>query len=120
MLKININPHLHSPRKWFAERMQVVPHFHTLRIIHRQQLHRRAARCRSTNDLRALPSEMFGPFVSTRMEQRNKLPAFRIKAGNVRPLVEAAEAAGQRQIVQFAGTTVLASDDVLDMEACES
>ena len=106
-------------REWFAQGLQVVAHFNTLPVVHGQQLHGRTASRRSTDDQRALPCEVFRPLVSPWMEQRHKLSAFRIKASNVRSLLEVAKAARQSQIVRFSGTAMLASDDVLDMEACE-
>ncbi len=103
----------------FTKRLQVVADFDTLPVVHRQQLQGRAASRGSTDNLSSMPSKVFCPAVSTWMKQGHKLSAFRIKTGDVRSLVEIAKAARESQVIRFGRTTVLTSDDMLDVEACE-
>jgi hypothetical protein len=105
--------------EWFAKCLQIVSHFHALPVVHRQQLHSRTASRGSTDNHRSLPGKVFRPTVSAWMKQGHNLSAIRIKAGNVRSFVEIAKAARQRQVVRFGRTTMLASDDMLDVEACK-
>jgi hypothetical protein len=62
---------------------------------------------------------MFRPPVATGVEQRHELARLRVKTGDVRSLVVIAVAARQRKVVLIAWAAVLASDDMLDMEADE-
>ena len=51
-----------------------------------------------------------------RMKERNHLLRFRINCGKIRPLIQVAIIAGQRQIARFRWSAVLPSDNVLDVK----
>jgi hypothetical protein len=85
-----------SAGEWFAQRSQILPKLNTLPVVHRQQLHGRAADRRATGDHRPLPSETICPLLAAWMIQGHKPPALGIKTGDVWALVKIAEATGQR------------------------
>ena len=64
----------------------------------------------------AIPTEMLIPRLPPWMKQRNNLTGVRVDPREIRPFVAVAVAARESQVLQFGGTAVLLSDDVVEMK----
>lgn len=84
--------------------------------VHAQDRHGRAANGRATDQDRAFPAEMPGPFVPPRVKEPGKFLGDWVNAGQVRPLVQVVLVAGKGQIAWGIRTAVLTSDNVFDLE----
>jgi hypothetical protein len=58
------------------------------------------------------------PLVLARVKQPDKRAAFRVKAGQVRPLVQIAVVTGKSEVSSVVASAMLTSDDMLDV-ICE-
>lgn len=86
-------------------------------IVHVEQLDCSATDRREANNEIALPGEVLGPLLRTRMEQRDELAVHARR--DIAAFSEIAPMAGQAAIGFVATPTVLAGDDVLDVERDE-
>jgi hypothetical protein len=64
----------------------------------------------------SIPDKVFSPFIAPGMEQANDSAAVRIDPGNVRPLEAIAMDAGEGQIIRYGWSTMLLSDNVINLE----
>src|SRR5262245_28247903 len=82
-----------SPRGKDALRDEIPPELDAMRKIHLQDPDGGPALRRQPREHRPLPPEMTRPLMTARVEQGDDLPALRVDAGDVRPLVTVAREA---------------------------
>jgi hypothetical protein len=61
-------------------------------------------------------AEVIGPDVTPGVEQANNIACLRINSGQIGALVQVALRASQGEVIGIIGATMLARDDVLDVE----
>jgi hypothetical protein len=109
-----------SAGKRLSQSLQVLPHFHPLPSVHRQQLDSGAADGRQTNNPSSFPGKVISPAVHARVEQRDKLSCFGIESGDVWSLVKIAVATCQGEIVRITLPAMLTCNNMFDVEANDS
>ncbi|HWE01879.1 MAG TPA: hypothetical protein VG326_05665 [Tepidisphaeraceae bacterium] len=90
---------------------------HEIWIIHRENFDGCSPLGGLSDQEGFLPRKMGNPIVAARMKQAGQLSRERINAGNVRPLAAITSDATEREIFRIALTTVLAGDDMVDLES---
>jgi len=87
-----------------------------IRPVDLQQMNRCTSGRRLGEKSSAIPTEMLIPRLPPWMKQRNNLTGVRVDPREIRPFVAVAVAARESQVLQFGGTAVLLSDDVVEMK----
>lgn len=73
----------------------------------------RAADAGNPNKPRPIPAEVLVPDVMPRVKQARELASVRFNAGNIRPLVQIASAAAQREVLRLGCPAMLSGDDMI-------
>lgn len=95
--------------------MNLRPKLHPARIVHRQHGDRCATHRGESPEPHSIKLKMIAPLIATRMKQRGRLARQRIDPREIRPLMQIAALARQRQIPKNVGAAVLPGYDVLDV-----
>ncbi len=92
------------------------PQLHARGSVHVHDTDRRPPCCGDRDNHTILLPKMLFPAVHARIEEINSPARTRIDSRKIRPLVQIAVMARERQILFGSHATVLARDDVLDMK----
>ena len=87
-------------------------------VVDAQECNGCTARGRISVQSSSTPEKVFTPDIAARIVEPNDFAALSINSGNVRSLEAIAVDAGERQIFEDSRSTLLKSNNVIDLEGC--
>jgi len=103
----------------FPTGFQRTPQFDLANRIHVQDMCGCRTDRRTPRDHSSAHDEMLIPMLGAWIEKRNHIARFGIKTGEVRPFVQVAVIAREREILRLVVTAVLPRNDVFDVKPRE-